>query len=279
MNMHKSSVAVLGLGIMGIAMAENLDKAGFLAATWNRNPKPDAPKFNSSIEAVISASKFILVLVTNDEAATEVINNMKPLLTADHVVIQCSTVNPDTNKKLAQTVEATGAGFIEALIGGSKPAAINRTIIFYTGGKKSLVDLAEPVLLSMAAQAIYIGDVGQASAIKLAMNLSIALQVESLCESFAYAESNGISADVYFHVLKSNTAWNRLTDVKEPKLRDQDFSPQFSVRNMLKDVRLALATDGTRNGLTLLSAVEKIYADADNKGMGDDDMISLYKLL
>ncbi len=270
---------MLGLGIMGVAMAENLDKAGVLAATWNRSPKPEAPKFTASIENALSSSKFILILVTNDDATRFVIEKIIPLLNKDHLVIQCSTVNPETNKQLAKLVEATGAGFIEALIGGSKPAAINRQIIFYTGGKQELVTRVDPLLMTMAKETVYIGEVGKASAIKLAMNLNIALQVESLCESFAYAESNGISADVFFQVLKNNTAWNRLTDVKEPKLRDKDFSPQFSVSNMLKDVRLALATNQTRHGLTLLSAVEKIYADADSKGMGNDDMISLYKLL
>ncbi|MGH8120242.1 MAG: NAD-binding protein, partial [Gammaproteobacteria bacterium] len=116
-------------------------------------------------------------------------------------------------------------------------------------------------------------------AVKLAMNLNIALQIEALAESFAYAERAGIDADTFFNVLKNNTAWNRLSDVKEPRLRHKEFSAQFSVKNMLKDVRLALATEKTDHGLALLAAGEKIYARADENGLGNDDMISLYKLL
>jgi 3-hydroxyisobutyrate dehydrogenase-like beta-hydroxyacid dehydrogenase len=111
------------------------------------------------------------------------------------------------------------------------------------------------------------------------MNLNIALQVEALCESFAYAERAGIDTETFFNVLKNNTAWNRLSEYKEPMLREMDFSPQFSVKNMHKDIRLALETDGPDNRLALLSALEKIFARAEAAGLGEDDMIALYKLL
>ncbi|MBI4006057.1 MAG: NAD(P)-dependent oxidoreductase, partial [Gammaproteobacteria bacterium] len=114
---------------------------------------------------------------------------------------------------------------------------------------------------------------------KLAKNLNIDMQIEALSESFASAERAGIDPDSFFQVLRNNTAWNNLSEIKEPKFRQREFSPQFSVKNMLKDVRLALTTDKTDSGLPLLTAVESIYTNAERAGYGDDDMIALFKLL
>ena len=276
---RKPQAAVLGLGIMGEALARNLEQAGLLGAAWNRSPRPEFLHYTPALHDVLKDCEFLLILVTDDQAVADVINNMEADLGPRHLVIQCSTVNPASNIKFQQQVEKRGAHFIEALIGGSKVAAVERQIILYTGGDAAQVQRAEPILAAISAKRIHIGEVGKASAIKLAMNLNIAMQVESLCESFAYAVRAGIDPETFFTVLKNNTAWNRLSDVKEPKLRQHEFSPQFSVRNMLKDVRLALATDKTDHGLALLAAVEKIHARADENGLGNDDMISLYKLL
>jgi 3-hydroxyisobutyrate dehydrogenase-like beta-hydroxyacid dehydrogenase len=276
---NSPQVAILGLGIMGTALANNLENDGLLSATWNRSSKNDSPRFKTSISDAVSNSEFILILVTDDRAVSEVLKLIQPYLSSQHLVIQCSTVNPQSNIDFQQRIKNTGAHFIEALIGGSKGAAVSRKIIFYTGGEKDQVDRAETVLAKISAKVVYVGEVGKASAVKLAMNLNLAMQIEALCESFAYAEHAGINAETFFNVLKNNTAWCRLVDYKETNLRDKEFAPQFSVKNMLKDIRLALDTDRTDNGLTLLKAVEKIYASAESEGLGDDDMIALYKLL
>lgn len=271
--------AVLGLGIMGEAIARNLHSAGLLGAAWNRTPRPDFPGFATTLCDAVKSSDCLFILVSDDLAVAELLNDMEADLGPRHLVIQCSTVNPSSNLSFGQQVEKHGAHFIEALIGGSKVAAIERQIIFYTGGDEQQVRRAEPVLAAISAKRIYIGEVGTASSIKLAMNLNIAMQVESLCESFAYAERAGIDPETFFTVLKNNTAWNRLSVVKEPKLRRRDFSPQFSVRNMLKDIRLALETQRTDHGLPQLSAAETLYARAEAAGLGEDDMIVLYKLI
>jgi 3-hydroxyisobutyrate dehydrogenase-like beta-hydroxyacid dehydrogenase len=271
--------AVLGLGIMGEAIACNLDQAGLLGAAWNRSPRPEFPRYTPVLRDALKSCEFLFILVTDDQAVADVINNMEADLGPQHLIIQCSTVNPESNIRFQGQVEKRGTHFIEALIGGSKIAALDRQIILYTGGDAAQAQRAEPVLAAISAKRIYIGETGKASAVKLAMNLNIAMQVESLCESFAYAERAGIDADTFFTVLKNNTAWNRLSDVKEPKLRRHEFSPQFSVKNMLKDIRLALATDKTDHGLKLLAAVENIYARAEAGGLGHEDMTALYKLL
>jgi len=276
--MNELCTAVLGLGIMGKSLADNLNEDGLLVASWNRSPKPDAPKFVTSIEDAVRDATLLMIVVIDGQAVSEVIDMIEPLLSEKHIVIQCSTVKPEENISCKDRVESRNAAFVEALIGGSKVAAIQRKIPFYLGGEKAIADKIEPVLARISGKRIYVGEVGTASVAKLAMNLNLAIQIEALCESYAYAISNGLSDDQYFEVLRNNAGWNYLCEYKESKLREREYSPQFSIRNMLKDVHLALDTDKTDEGMSLLEKTESIYQAGENAGLGDEDMIALYKL-
>jgi 3-hydroxyisobutyrate dehydrogenase-like beta-hydroxyacid dehydrogenase len=271
------SVAVLGLGIMGRAIAQNLEEDGLLMATWNRTACPDAPQYTPEIKEVLNKARFLFIVVTDGKAVSYVLN--KPFLREDHIVVQCSTVMPQENIEFSHQVALTNATFVEALLGGSKVAVVSRKLPFYLGGDIKDVKCIEPVLSGLSSSIIHVGEVGKASVAKLAMNLNLAIQIEALCESYAYAISNGLDDEQYFEVLRNNTGWNYLAEYKEPKLRNRDYSPQFSVRNMLKDVKLALATDKTSRGLTLLKKTRDIYASGEEKGLGDEDMIALLKMI
>ena len=91
--------------------------------------------------------------------------------------------------------------------------------------------------------------------------------------------SRDASAVQSHNVLRHNTGWNYLCEYKEPKLRARDFDPQFSVTNMLKDVRLSLASDHTAKGMKLLQFAETVYAAGEAQGPGDEDMVALLKLV
>ena len=269
--------AVFGLGIMGRAIADNLEADGVLTASWNRTPQPPAPEFIESITDAVSKASLLFIVVRDGQAVSDVLDLIEPALAKEHIVIQCATVIPEENIEFKIRIENLGANFLEALIGGSKVAAINRKIPFYIGGKKEVLEIAEPVLAKISSKIIHVGAVGAASVAKLAMNLNLAIQVEALCESYAYAISNGLNDDQYFEVLRNNTGWNYLCEYKEPKFRTRDYSPQFSVKNMLKDIQLALDTDKTDGGMQLLKKTESIYQSGENKGWGDEDMIALFK--
>jgi 3-hydroxyisobutyrate dehydrogenase len=279
LNKDEYGVVILGLGIMGEAIANNLEDDGLLSATWNRTAKINSVKFVDSIEKAISKANILVVLVSNGEAVSDVIDLIEPTLTKDHIVVQCATVKPEENINFKNRVEMCGASFIEALIGGSKVAAVDRKIPLYLGGNEDVVNKLEPLLAKISGKRIHVGEVGAASVAKLAMNLNLSMQLEALCESYAYATSNGLSDNQYFDVLRNNTGWNYLCEYKEPKLRNRDYEPQFSVKNMLKDIRLALATDNTDEGLSLLKNTESIYQQGEESGLGDEDMIALYKMI
>lgn len=272
-------VTVLGLGIMGRALAMNLHEDGMLAACWNRTPRTGMPMYFEDLGEAVASARVIFIVVIDGAAVLELVDRISPMLTNEHIVVQTATVKPQENIEASKRVEAAGANFVEALMGGSEVAAVQRKLPLYLGGEKELADYLDPVLALLSPARLYVGETGQASVAKLAMNLNLAMQLEALCESYAYAIANGLNDDQYFNVLRNNTGWNYLCEYKEPKLRQRDFAPQFALKNMLKDVRLALATDKTSGGLALLKATEKVYAAGDKAGLGEEDMLALYKLI
>lgn len=271
-------VSVLGLGIIGEIWARHLADDGLLAAVWNRSPKPHLPAWEPSITAAAAAGDIVLVVVADPAAVKSVITAIEPVLAEGKIVIQSSTIDPESSLKFAERVKATGAHYLEAPFTGSKPAASARETVFYIGGESNVLKMAKPVLERISKKIFHVGVEAQAATLKLAMNLQIAAQAEALCESLYLARQAGISDDQYFECLGINVAKSGLTDLKEPKLRHAEYSAQFSIKHMHKDLRLA--TQGPRAGkLPLTEKVSEIFRQTENAGLGDEDFIVLYKML
>jgi 3-hydroxyisobutyrate dehydrogenase-like beta-hydroxyacid dehydrogenase len=221
----------------------------------------------------------MIILVVADPAAVEsILQVILPRLKPGQLVAQSSTISTDWTLKFAPLVEKTGARFLEAPFTGSKPAAEARKTVFYLGGDKAVVDAAEPVLKRLSSSILHVGPLGSASTLKLAMNLNIALVSQGLCEGLALTRAAGIPDDKFFDALHLNVARSGFSDLKEPKFRSGDFSPQFSLKHMDKDVRLMLETAGPLE-LPATRAVKAFYEKAKEAGYGDDDFIGVARLL
>lgn len=272
------NVGVFGLGIIGSVWAGNLHRDGVPVFGWNRTPKPELPFYTPDAREVAEQADLLLIVVADPAAVQMVLDRILPVLRPGKIVVQSSTISPQATKHFAALVAAKGATFLEAPFTGSKPAAEQRQTVFYTGGETDVLEHARPILARLSRAIEYIGPLGSASALKLAMNMNIALVAEALCESLAYARAAGISDERFFSALKLNVGHSGLATLKEPKLRARDYAPQFSVKHMGKDIRLALESAGD-TPLPLTHAVIKLYATALERGWGDDDFISLARLL
>jgi len=193
-------------------------------------------------------------------------------------VAQSSTISAHWTKLFARRVEAAGAEFLEAPFTGSKPAAEARKTVFYLGGTVELVEKARPVLERLGAHLLHIGPLGTASSLKLAMNLNLALMMEALSESLTLARQAGISDEKFFDALHINAGRSGLSDLKEQKLRAKDYAPQFSLKHMNKDLRLALETAGDLD-LPAANALKSFYDKGMNAGFSEDDFTGLIRLL
>jgi 3-hydroxyisobutyrate dehydrogenase len=220
----------------------------------------------------------VQIVVADPPAVRALLAQILPALGPGKTVVQSSTIDPKSSEEFFAAVTAKGARYLEAPFTGSKPAAEQKQVVYYVGGDAQTVAALDGLLGLVSLVRLHIGDHKQATTLKLAMNLNIAAQMEALSEAITLARCAGISDDVFFGALARNASQSGLAKLKEPKLRAGDFSPQFSVKHMLKDMRLASGIDGTA-GFPVLATVRERLAAAEQAGLGNEDFSVLIKLL
>lgn len=271
-------IGVIGLGIIGRVWAGHYHQAGVLAGSWNRTAQPDAPRWLESPEAVAKAADVVQIVVADPPAVESILTRILPELGAGKIVVQSSTIDPASSAKFKALVTGRGARYLEAPFTGSKPAAEAQQTVYYLGGDAGLIQELEPLLKIVSSSRFHIGDNVQAATLKLAMNLNISAHMEGLCEALTMVRRAGVTDDVFFGALGKNASCSGVTKLKEPKLRAGDFAPQFSVKHMFKDMRLASGIKGNED-FALLNAVRERLAAADAAGFADEDFAALIKLL
>jgi 3-hydroxyisobutyrate dehydrogenase-like beta-hydroxyacid dehydrogenase len=273
------NISVLGMGIIGSAWAKNLIVDGHTVRCWNRTPK-NFSNFHASIQEAVDRAAVIFIIVYDPPAVQSVLKQIQPKLGPGQLVIQSSTISAEWTRLFAGEVQKTGAWFLEAPFTGSKIAAEQRQTVYYLGGDLETVEKARPILEPISSTILHIGPLGSASTLKLAMNLNIAGIAQTLCESLALCRKAGIPDDIYFKALMPNAARSGVSDLKGPKLRQHDYSAQFSLKNMAKDLGLALETAAELSlPLEQTGHLKNIYDQGIAAGWSNDDFIGLMRLL
>ena len=267
-------IGVLGLGIIGSVWARHYHAAGVLAGAWNRTAQPDFPQWRPTPEAVADAADVLQLVVADPAAVADVLARLLPRLRPGQVVVQSSTIDAESSARFAAQVAARGVRYLAAPFTGSRPAAEQRQTIFYLGGDAGLVAELEPLLALVSAHRFQIGTNEQACTLKLAMNLNLAAQMEALSEALVLCRRAGVTDEVFFAALGKNAGYSGLTKLKEPKLKAGDFAPQFSVKHMHKDLRLAEHT-AAGGVFPVLGAVREALRVAEARGLGDEDFAAL----
>jgi len=271
------TIGVIGLGIIGSVWARHYASAGQLAGTWNRTPQPVAPAWKSTPSAVAAAADVIQIVVADPAAVESILEQILPQLGPGKVVVQSSTIDADSSVRFEQQVAARGARYLAAPFTGSKPAAEQRQTVYFLGGDPALIAQLEPLLSLVSSKRFVIGTNAQACTFKLAMNLNLAVQMQGLVEALTMARTAGVTDAIFFEAMAQNAGYSGLVKLKEPKLRAGDFSPQFSVKHMLKDMRLASRLNGCADFLGLEAAREGLRK-ADAAGLADEDFSAVIKV-
>jgi len=231
-----------------------------------------------SPEAVVRSASAVQIVVADPPAVQGLLDRILPELKPGQTLIQSSTIDPESSERFEAQVRATGAAYVEAPFTGGAQAGLAGKTVFFLGGRPEEVDAVEPLLEVLSEVRFRAGTVRQAASIKLAMNLNLAIQMAGFVESLTFARQAGLPDDLYFSVLSRNMGHSPLIDLKEEKLRKADFSPQFSVKHMAKDTRLASAT-GAGAALPVLASARQCLEAAEAKGLGDEDYSAIIRLL
>lgn len=271
----RTSVGVIGLGIIGSRIAASLRRDGFPVLVWNRSPKPE-PNFLPSAREVAESADFLQIFVSDGPALLEVIAAMGNSLGESHVVMSHATVSPAETLEAARLVRERGAAFLDAPFTGSRDAADEGRIVYYVGGEESVLERVAPVLEASAKAILHMGPVGAATYVKVATNMISASQVEALAEALALMHRGGVPLERLREALEYNVANSGAIAAKLPLMLSGDFDARFSVKNMLKDLQIALrSVEGKGIDLPVTAAAAGALLGAVQAGWADDDFASL----
>ena len=278
-------VAFLGMGIMGRPMAANLVKAGHEVTIWNRTPGKDVEgaRTASSPSDAARGVEVVWMCVSDTKAVENVLfgpGGVEEALADGMTIADSSTISPSATLRFAERVKARGVAYVDTPVTGSKIAAEGGSLIFMAGGDEAALAHLDPLFKAMGKQVFHMGETSKGQATKLAMNLQIALIYEGFAEALTLATKLGVDIARLMPLVQASMVRSGVVDYKAPFVLKRDFSPNFPLRLMLKDIHLALdAAKESRVRLPGLEAVEEVYDLAAEEGHQDLDYAATLTLL
>jgi len=267
----RKNIGVIGLGIIGRGVTANLRQKGFQVFVWNRTPRL-VPNFVGSPGELAEICDCLQIFVSDDGALLETVRRLTENLTSRHIVIAHSTVAPDSMRAAAEMVEHRGARFVEAPFTGSKIAAEKGELVYYLAGDDAALREARPILKASSKEIIETGEIGQASAIKIATNMVTAASVQAAAEALALIRALGVPLRKFVEAMKVNASHSTTLAMKMPKMTEANFEPHFSVKHMLKDMEIANQLGLSHNlELGVTAAARDRLFEQIQLGHGDDD--------
>jgi len=244
-----AKVGFIGLGVMGSQMVNRLLGKGHSVTGYNRTrPKANwlvekGMKWADSPRAVAADSDYVFAMVTN-AAATQAIaegpDGLLAGLTAGKIFIDMSTIGPGVSRALAAKVRDLGADMVDSPVSGSVITLTEGKLSVMVGGRKDTFDKIKPLLLDIGPKVTHVGDNGLALSMKIAVNLSLAVQMLAFSEGVLLAEKSGIARDVAVDVLVNSAVASPMIKYRGPFVLEQPEEAWFDVNMMQKDMVLAM---------------------------------------
>jgi 3-hydroxyisobutyrate dehydrogenase-like beta-hydroxyacid dehydrogenase len=266
-------------------MASRLVAAGHEVSVWNRSARQHVEGATTAVSPADAAKEADVVWIcVADTAAVERVlfadDGAEQSLREGAIVVDSSTISPTATLRFAQRVNARGVHWVDAPVTGSKIGAENGQLIFIVGGAQEPVDYLDPLFKAMGKQVIHIGDTGKGQSAKLSMNLMIALIYEGFAEAFVLARKLGVEPQKLVELIQASMVRSGVTDYKAPFVLRHDYSPNFPLRLMHKDIHLMLdMAKEHRVKLPALETVDEVYELSSEEGWDDLDYAATLALL
>jgi len=271
-----ANLGFIGLGVMGGNMVSRLLEKGYIVTGYNRTRSKAhglidrGMRFAESPRAVAEASDVIFTMVTNAAALAAVTEGPEGLLagiSAGKFHIDMSTVSPEVSRALAGKVREKGADMIDAPVSGSVITLQQGKLSVMVGGRKETFERLKPLLLEIGPKVTHVGDNGLALAMKIAVNLSLAVQMLAFSEGVLLAEKSGIAREVAVDVLVHSAVASPMIQYRGPFVLQQPEEAWFDVNMMQKDMLLAMDLGRKLNVPVPTTAVTNEFLTA-ARGMG-----------
>jgi 3-hydroxyisobutyrate dehydrogenase len=284
-----TTVAVLGLGIMGSRIALNLLKAKLPVVVFNRTPaRAEALLAAGALWASTPAeaarqAKVVISVVANDAASRELWLGEHGALDAmvkGTVAVECATLSPGWIETLHGEASRRGLRFVDAPLGGGKAMAEAATLSLFVGATPDDLEAARPVLSAFSASQLHFGPPGAGTRFKLVNNLFVAVQIAALGEALALAESLGLPKERVGEAWQNSGVTSGVAKAKLGFMLARDYSDtNFALQWMHKDVGYAFhAAQQAGFELPLGELAQRMYAAALERGLGDQDFAGVFEI-
>lgn len=282
-------VAILGLGTMGMGMANNLLKASFAVTVYNRTRAKAEPLAAAGAHiadtpaAAAQEADVVISMLADDAASREVWTGREGALRAlqqGATMIESSTVTPQWIADLGAEAQKLGLSLLDAPVTGSKPQAEAGQLTFLVGGEAKVLEQVRPVLEAMSRSIVHLGPLGSGARLKLINNFLCGVQVASLAEAMVWIERGGLDREQSLEFLKKAAPGSPLLASIADRMVEATYNVNFLLPLMEKDLRYA-QLDAATLGVDLRTAAasETRFEDAVKTGLTDKDMSAVVEPL
>ncbi len=277
------SVAVIGTGIIGAAMARNSVKAGLDVSAWNRTHSLAEPLATDGVEvfenpAEAVAGRDVVVSVLSDAGVTlDVMTPLLEVMEPDSVWIQSATIGIEGTQLAAQAAESAGIALVDAPVSGTKTPAEKGELVMLASGDAQAAEFAAPFLDAVGAKTVWLGEVGNGSRMKLVTNDWVLTQTVMLAEAMRLCAALGIEQSAFLEAIDGAPVGTAYAQAKGRMYLDGEYPPNFPLEWGTKDARLIAETARSEGlDLPLAAGTLQAFEAAMAAGRGKEDVAAIY---
>jgi 3-hydroxyisobutyrate dehydrogenase len=282
------TIALLGTGLLGRAIAERLQSVCHTVTVYNRTTTKALPLQASGITVVMRPEQAIaqadcVVFMLADAAAIRAVLLTQASLAVlrGKTVIQMGTIAQEESLALQAEIERVGGSYCEAPVLGSLAEAKAGTLLVMVGGTEGQFAQWGPLFRSLSREPRLVGPVGKAACLKLALNQLIAAEISAFALSLGLVQRAGVPLDTFMAILRESALFAPVFEKKLPRLLTRDYQhPNFSTRHLLKDVELFLkAASGYALTASSLEGIRPVLEQTIVQGLGDSDYSAIFEVV
>ena len=284
-----NSVGFIGLGLMGQGMAHNLMKAGFPLTVWNRAAAKMQPFIEAGAQAAASPAdlaarnEVIMVCVSDTPDVEAVILGEQGVLAGvkpGSLVIDCSTISPQTTQRLNATLAARDVSMLDAPVSGGSEGAAKGTLSIMVGGEAAAFERGLPVLQAIGQKITHVGPSGAGQVVKLVNQILVVGNMLAVAEGLMFAQASGVDLATTIEAISGGAAGSWMLSQRGPQVIQRDWRPGFTIDLQQKDVRLVLkAADDMGVPLPGTALIHQLYRTLQARGLGGEGNHALVKAL
>jgi len=283
------TIGFIGLGNMGMPMSTNLIEDGYQVIGFDLNKQAETKFVNAGGEVrekvadIAAECDVVLTSLPSSKAAEAVFLGDDGLIAHSHkevVLVDTSTVAPETNEKIADAASEAGIAFLAAPVSGGVIGAEQRTLTFMVGGSEKVFKQVLPLLNHLGANCFHVAEtIDSGTTVKLINNLLIGFYTAGVSEALQIANKKGIDLDQLFDMLNVSYGQSRIYERNyKTFIAEQDYNPGFTISLLLKDLGFAMdLAEQHQLNLPISKQLLNLYTETEQEGYGDKDMAVLYE--